>query len=246
MRKTTNYDMFKLLDGNRSISKNHVDKLVKSIGKKNMLKFNPIMVDKNMVVTDGQHRLEACKILGLPVYYVVEDEKTSIDKVMLLNDVTKSWTIRDFINAYVKEGNQNFIILKEFQNSYGLPVTVSVSLLTGNKLLIGGGQQSSLIKSGKFKVTTLKEADEFASRFKEIYDEIKKPFARTRTFIIAVAEIMKSPDYDHQVMVHKIKLFGDRLKRRDGVENYMKDMEKLFNLKSKGDYVYLYGRLEQK
>ena len=34
----------------------------------------PIIVDENMRVQDGQHRLEAYKLCGFPITYIIKDK----------------------------------------------------------------------------------------------------------------------------------------------------------------------------
>ena len=64
-----NYTKFTLLDDNRDINDVHVEALAKSMKKSGQLM--PIIVNENLEVLDGQHRLKACELLGLPVAYVV-------------------------------------------------------------------------------------------------------------------------------------------------------------------------------
>ena len=60
--KTTDYGQFKNIEGNRGINLKHVNTLVTSITEKDLQ--IPIIVDQNMRVVDGQHRLEAYKKLN--------------------------------------------------------------------------------------------------------------------------------------------------------------------------------------
>ena len=70
--QTSNYDKFTNFLGNRSVtsvkSRHHIEKLMESM-KKSYLP-QPIIVDENFSVLDGQHRLEAAKKLKLPIYFM--------------------------------------------------------------------------------------------------------------------------------------------------------------------------------
>src|SRR5690625_2430380 len=65
--KTDNLDMFQLSKFNRNV-----------FLRKEMLEqaregfISPIIVNENMVVIDGQHRLEASKKEGVPVEYIIK------------------------------------------------------------------------------------------------------------------------------------------------------------------------------
>ena len=50
-----------------------------AIKKNNLLRVNPIIVDRKMNVIDGQHRLEACKILKEGIYYMLDDHISQAD-----------------------------------------------------------------------------------------------------------------------------------------------------------------------
>jgi len=55
--ETTDYTKFKKTRGNRPVDPAHVEQLKKLISDKDL--FDPIRVNKDMEVIDGQHTLEA-------------------------------------------------------------------------------------------------------------------------------------------------------------------------------------------
>ena len=60
IKETKNYDQFKVGDWNRTIKKNNLKKLEKSVKQNGWLK-HPIMVNENMEIMDGQHRFAYAK-----------------------------------------------------------------------------------------------------------------------------------------------------------------------------------------
>ena len=113
MKETTNYDMFKFREDNRKeISNVHVRVLVRSITHNNMLKYKPILVNSKMEVLDGQHRLLAAKEIGVPIFYEVEKDM-DIKSIISLQ-TQKAWTTTDYINAYAKNGYEDYIKLSDF------------------------------------------------------------------------------------------------------------------------------------
>ena len=60
--ETTDYDIFKGIVGNRKVEKKHVEMLTGAIDRNNLLNVRPIIVNEEMMVIDGQHRLEAAKL----------------------------------------------------------------------------------------------------------------------------------------------------------------------------------------
>jgi hypothetical protein len=70
---TDDLDQFVFDRHNREIDESHVLRLCKKIEENNMLSSNPITVNKDMVVTDGQHRVIVAKMLGLKIYYIISE-----------------------------------------------------------------------------------------------------------------------------------------------------------------------------
>ena len=69
--QTTDYKKFKIIQGNRALREFHVEYLKKSIMKDNLLYLNPILVNSDYYVFDGQHRLKVAEDLNLPIFYTI-------------------------------------------------------------------------------------------------------------------------------------------------------------------------------
>ena len=67
---------------------------------------------KNLEVLDGQHRLKACELLGLPVAYVVNIGGNS-RQVALINNTQKSWLTNDYLKHYSHESWKNHVEYKK-------------------------------------------------------------------------------------------------------------------------------------
>lgn len=224
VKSTTNYSMFSYLDGNRKVRDGHVKALMRSIEKRNLLEANPIMVSTKMEVIDGQHRLEAAKRLGVTVYYSVVGD-VGIDTVMDLQ-VAKKWTVRDVIDRWCAAGNNDYIILRDFCDYYGVSPALAKSLLSDVSYKSGTNQ--GLI-DGRFKVTKLEQAKKFADKYVEVRKLIGKKFADTREFILAFQEISKSENYSQAQMLNKLSHSAHTLELRDSRAEYMHDLENLYN-----------------
>src|SRR5215469_9874714 len=111
MNKTTDYEIFKKHPANRALNEKNLVEIMESLKKKNLLKFKPIIVDSNMYVLEGQHRLEAAKRLNLEVYYV-QCNDTDPNDVVLFNCM-KKWETTDYLNYYASTGNENYIKLQD-------------------------------------------------------------------------------------------------------------------------------------
>jgi hypothetical protein len=159
IKKTTDYSQFKTKKGNRHIYMPTVNRLVESIKEMDLTHVAPIIVNRDMEIIDGQHRLAALKKLKKPVYYVVQ-EPSSLREIQLLNSAGKRWSPKDFINSYIVLGNKNYEILRDFMEKYKFPFRFTMELLTGNKST--NQVVTKLFQTGKFEVLDLEDATRMA------------------------------------------------------------------------------------
>ena len=94
---TKDYSRFSFLDNNRIVKSSHVDMLKKSIKNIDLTKYNPIKVDANLRIIDGQHRFHACMELGLPIYYVVLNGVDAEQAMIIDNQNNKKWEMMDWL-----------------------------------------------------------------------------------------------------------------------------------------------------
>lgn len=116
--KTTNYEMFKFHMKNREINIGLVKRLMDSIKKIGFVESRPVIIDKNNYIIDGQHRLEACKRLNVPVYYVVDKTLDFEDAVIYLNKSQEVWRLNEYLHFYTEKGLLPYIQISELYKKY--------------------------------------------------------------------------------------------------------------------------------
>jgi len=109
--QTDNYDMFKFMVGNRAINPTKVNQLMTEI-RQNGLQI-PIVVNEKYEVADGQHRLDACRELGVPVMYIVRKGIT-IEDAANANTAGSNWTTIDWINYHASQGKEEYKKLQQW------------------------------------------------------------------------------------------------------------------------------------
>jgi hypothetical protein len=125
--------MFKFRDDNRaSINQAHVEKLKKSISKRNLLHLKPIQVNGEMDIIDGQHRVLAAKDLGVDIWYEV-DGSLAPEDIILMN-ISKSWQMLDYLNYYVKHNYPEYVKLQKFMKEKQVSIQVALRLMSGTTL----------------------------------------------------------------------------------------------------------------
>ena len=111
---TYDHDKFKILKGNRSVKKSHVQNLKKSLSEDYL--FTLILVNEKLEVIDGQHRLQALKELNLPVNYIII-KGYGVEEVKRLNINNIDWTKDNYLHHYCDLGFKNYILYRDFKNA---------------------------------------------------------------------------------------------------------------------------------
>lgn len=146
IEKTSNYELFDVIGENRPIDMTHVKHLAKSISKQNLLDSNPILVNENLEVIDGQHRLKAAELLGVPIYYIINRSLT-LDSMAMLNDIQKKWDYPTYISHYAARGFPDYIELKEFLKVHQVPIGLATKLYSFNHKKIKSGEYKHFSKA---------------------------------------------------------------------------------------------------
>lgn len=113
---TRDYSIFKRLVGNRDIPESRISKIVDSIQKIGWV-HNPIIVNENMEVIDGQGRLTALQRLKMPVEYVIAPGAGN-KECIYMNMNMVNWKLPDFIKSYAEQGNENYQRLLSLMEKY--------------------------------------------------------------------------------------------------------------------------------
>ena len=114
--RTTDYYKFRQMVGNRSISKRaeNIKESIKRIG----WVSNPIIVNQNMEIVDGQARFQALRELGMPIEYRMIPN-LDIDDCRTLNKFNTDWKAIDFLDSFAAVGNHNYMRLKNLMETFG-------------------------------------------------------------------------------------------------------------------------------
>lgn len=153
--ETHDYNSFKFLSFNRDAKprKDLLDALEKD-GKF----IEPIIVNKDMEVLDGQHRLLSAKVKRAPITFYIVSDREAEQVIRSVNTERKNWSVREYIEFYASLGDRNFTILQEHIESdlsTFLPDSTIIEVL-GNRLT----SQMKHIKKGEYKVGNLDSSKE--------------------------------------------------------------------------------------
>jgi len=188
--KTKKWGKFTKLLGNREINTANLKTVTASIERNNLLEVNPIIVNENLEVIDGQHRLEAAIQLGLDIYYVISKGAT-IDDVTWLNTAKKNWQILNRLDSYVDRGYKDYIYLRDFKDKHNFTINMSLALLTGYD---SKKVQVDKFCKGKLRITRKKTANEIADFINSVADGF--PHYKSKNFVMSIVGIWKQNNAD--------------------------------------------------
>lgn len=226
--KTNDYGIFKTIDGNRTVSKEHVSRLAAAMEEMNLQKFFPILVNENMEIIDGQHRLMAAARLGLPVHYE-KVKGLTIENVVSINTNMRKWTLSDFIDSYIELGKSDYSVLKRFIEEHHMGASLSAGLLMGFQALRGGSHIAQIIKDGKFRVGSFEQAELIADWVHQLQHYSDFSISQDREFILALFKLHHNEKFDFERLVAKLKMSSDKIQKRHSDKYYLILIEELYN-----------------
>lgn len=227
---TMEYNKFHLLKGNRTLNQNKIKKIIAEIeGGLNWLPYCPIIVDADMNVIDGQHRLEVAKRINSSIWYVIAGAAT-LHAIAKLNTNTERWKAKDFINCYKENGDANYEKLDAFLKKFNFPFTMTLNLLEHGTCSTGGSHSVERFESGQWKCKYLDKATELGTlvyRCKDFNGFLK------RNFIVAMSRLKEANMADIEELMTKFHKNHSQCLTAVSVKDYMNALEAIYNLGNK-------------
>jgi hypothetical protein len=211
--------------GNRPPNPQHVEHLAKNIEQYGML-CNPILVNEDMHVIDGQHRLLAAKKTGTKIFYIIV-KGYNLEQVKALNLKQKNWNNIDFLNSYADMGIESYVYIRQFMDRHLFDIRTTLIL---NDCVNSTNPKETREKSGKFKEGTLKIGN---TKVAELYAEqlkMLKPYHKIRTrFASVMIQMFKHKNFVFSEFLSKLKLQPTALVECANAEQYKQLIEDIYN-----------------
>lgn len=192
---TSNYELFQFSKFNRNV-----------ILSKEMIKqaeegfVSPIIVNENMIVIDGQHRLKASEKVGVPVEFIVKEGLTEHD-IVRMNTVQKKWSLLNHIEAHANEGLEDYIKLINLLNNsnYTGNVTVMTSLATFE---VDTRRVRDQVIGGNFKFRSFAKTVQFLEYLSDFKESTKVNYKTKLT--LAIFELYKIKKFESGRLIAKV------------------------------------------
>jgi hypothetical protein len=230
---TTDYSIFKKYKGNRDIDQKHIHNLVESF-KKGVMPFF-IEVNTNYEVIDGQNRLEALKILNLPVNYVINANQYDYTDIIRLNNIKKSWKLSDYAKYWEQQNIPNnwcYKYFNELKSNYGISDTVLITVVSNiTRLTKEGDGQTLKFKNGLMEIENTQNVDETVFNISKMFKILN--IQNDRSLAFAFLRVKKAKDFNLKTFFYKIEKYSDLFKKQRDTAQYVELLEMIYNYSSK-------------
>lgn len=207
--ETKKYDEFNKLSGNREVDLSNVKRITESIKENGYKRSQPITIDKDLNIIDGQHRKICCEKLGIEVPFVIESNHSdSLKLTQDLNSSQRNWNISNFINSYADRGFTSYILFNNFLKEEEISSSILIWLLYHSR----NGKVQSDIKQGKL-VCTKEQLDQIRiviQKAKEVRGVIPVKTVQYKEFmkdkvLMPLIIIMDQEEYSHARMIKQMR-----------------------------------------
>lgn len=228
------YDEFKLMAGNRQIDYNHVKNIKEGMrDNPHFLKVNPIVVNENGYIIDGQHRHMAARELNIPLHYIV-DVGGTIEQTRKINSTQRRWTLMDFATSYADSGRKDYQTFIDLTRKFSL---VAPSIV---RMYLAGGDRSNAVgnfRSGRFTVDDAPKAELYLERLTAIIKasgaKMTAPLSRA-FWMLFEGTVTGADAFDVDVFLRKLDNGHavDLFKVVSSVQGNLRSIEDVYNFQS--------------
>ncbi len=223
---TTEYGRFKFMKGNRDLVESKIKKIIKAIESGvDILKYSPIIVNKDMEIIDGQHRFAVSKQLKQNVYYVIKED-ADLSIVPAINSNSSKWRTADFLASYIDLSKVPYKQLQAFMESFP-----KMSIPTAAKMLHAGTvtnqEAMEAFRDGLLTTDHQDTAYDLAEMLKDFEPHMENPYSE-RMFRV-ISQLKDNGKYDHDLMVKKLEASGKRIEDIGNPKSIISQMELIIN-----------------
>ena len=224
---TKNYEQFQMLYYNRAIMENSVNKLMTSMKAYGYLL--PLLVNQDLYIVDGQHRLEAAKKLEIQVSYIrfkIEEEKLPI-LVAEVNTTSKNWSLTDHFNMWVSLERPVYLYVKKIIDEYDISIKTVVSII---------GYSTVFLE--KFKKGIIGLTDTQKEKLIIRCDQVKEirelnimwaDYKLSGAFTSAIVAVLRHAEYNHDKMVGQLEKYPTLIQKSLTIAEYVMCFEMVYN-----------------
>ncbi|APH20912.1 ParB/RepB/Spo0J family partition protein [Clostridium botulinum] len=208
VQQTYDYSIFKVHPKNRNVDLKHVEEIKISMQKK--LLFNPILINEKMEIIDGQHRFEACKQLGLPIWFIMV-EGLDVQDMQILNLNNNNWRHEDFLDFYIKEDKNNYKVFKKLLYKYKINFSDLINIIdTLSENINGEKEMFNMFDRGDLDIDCYEDVVAFLEEL-SLFDNYE--YNRRTSFVKAFFKLYIKDFYNTDHMKYRLDICKNKLSR---------------------------------
>lgn len=239
---TSDYSLFNSLEGNREVTNGRKKKIINSIHEIGWIK-NPIIVNEKMEIIDGQGRFEACKELGFPIEYVI-DEGIGIEECRSMNIYQVNWTLRNYVESFSDYGNDNYVRLNNLLSKYS---NIGSQTVIYAATFVSRRASEDLIKEGRLSLNEkeYKDADRALAFINSIFQYLQKVEGHRTVFYAMVVFTYLKCASDANRLKHVLVKKITSVNPIASYENALREIERIYNQGYRGKYANFYNEYKE-
>ena len=233
VKYTTNYGMFKLDIRNRDVKKSKVDLIIEGVKRYGRI-IQPITIDIQGVVIDGQHRLSAGQTLGIDVPYVVSDGLCDPQQVLVMNTYGSQWTQKDHVKHFAVQGNPNYQKLSELikqveDNGMQISLRSLQSLAQGHMGVESRLGNNASIRSGGWR---FREDPKWCLHVLDQLQHVETltTIIKSGRFLLCLSNLMRNQKgFDPKRLMQQINKFPEEVRKTRSALDCYRNIEDVYN-----------------
>jgi len=236
-----NYEKFKFLINNRQTARTHINRLKDAITRNPaILAVQPILVNENMEIIDGQHRFTAASELGLPIHYTMV-KGVGIETARDMNVLQRRWHMDDYAYSYAKAGNVNYKAYNQYRREQpGVSGSILLCVMSDptNKR---GQSMSNDFRTGKFVIERDQaDIEDMLEKLRNIKLVTSGEIPLSRAFVQALLLAEQNEDFKYADFFANLKSKPDMFHRVSVVRDGLRLVEDIYNVKKSTNLIRLY------
>jgi len=223
--ETIDYDLFKKRKDNRPIDEKNVLTIMEGIGK--IGQVQPISINERGQVDDGQHRLEACKRLRIPVKYFINNVNLETEDLAELQAAQAKWSTESYAHAFAD--NEDYTIYKEFSAIYPEFSHSLILIMLSNNKSEGNMHMYDSYKKGRIVIKSYRKAVQLAETVKKFAPFF--PGYKKKSFVLAILHIIDNKDFDIDRMMRKLPKRCKSILDFSKSQDFIQVLQEIYNWK---------------
>tara|TARA_Y100000593_G_C4265240_1_gene314409 strand:+ start:124 stop:867 length:744 start_codon:yes stop_codon:yes gene_type:complete len=222
---TKDYSMFISPVHQREKNNNGVKGIMKSIKEHGVISAVSVRASvefpNKLEIYDGQHTVEACKRLDVPVIY--NEFKSVTNRAMIsLNGKSRKWKMTDYLKYGVTDNIEDYAFLNKIYTQERIPLTALI-------MMYGGCYANKSFKELKWKRLTVERGNMLLKYIKDFEKTYNIEHSRHARFIWGFGRVIDTGLYDHKRMMRQLSKCSQLLTKQANPEDYARNIEMVYN-----------------